>query len=281
MMRALLLVAAALSLFLVSRAPGAGDEIKAVNLEKVNTEADEDDPFVTASGLTLLYASNKAGTYDILMSKRTTSGQTFPAGKPYLASKEDDERSPFLFQQGSNTHLYFATNHVPDEKFKDLKNFDIVRKTGERAPLPLLGISEKEDEMHPWLTAGGKEFYFSRKLKDGWVMFVTQGDVPGPGLAKQVGFPPGFCRATLDSKSLTMYLQGPLDDGRTGIFRSKRTKIGAAWSMPEPVTALNHPETKRGDMSPCLAGDKLYFSSDRPGGKGGMDLWSVNVTQLK
>ena len=70
-------------------------------------------------------------------------------------------------------------------------------KPGERAPLPLLGISEKEDEMHPWLTAGAKEFYFSRKLKEGWVMFVTQGEVPGPGLAKRVGFEPGFCRATL------------------------------------------------------------------------------------
>ena len=77
-----------------------------------------------------------------------------------------------------------------------------------------------------------------------------------------------------------MYLQGPLDDGRTGIYRSKRTKIGAAWSKPEPVTALNHPEAKRGDMSPCLAGDKLYFASDRPGGKGGMDLWSVSLMQL-
>lgn len=280
MMRSHMLVLALLSVSLIGRQAGAGDDLKLVNLEKINTDADEDDPFVTPSGLTLLYASNKAGTYDILTSKRSAAGLPFPTGKPYLASKEDDERSPFLFQ-GTSLHLYFATNHVPDEKLKDLKNFDIVRKTGERAPLPLLGISEKEDEMHPWLTPSGKEFYFSRKLKEGWVMFVTQGDVPGPGLAKQVGFPPGFCRATLSGTGLTMYLQGSRADNRTGIFRSKRPKIGAAWSQPEPMTALDHPQAKRGSMSPCLSGERLYFASDRPGGKGGLDIWSVTLAQLK
>jgi len=265
---------------LMGRFAAAGDDIKFIHLDRVNTDADEDDPYVSPSGLTLLYASNKAGTFDILTSKRTAAGQPFPAGKPYLASAEDDERSPFLYQ-GINLDLYFAINHVPDEKLKDLKNFDIVRKTGERAYLPLLGVSEKDDEMHPWITPGGKEFYFSRKSKEGWVMFVTTGVVPGPGLAKEVGFPPGFCRASLSQTGLTMYLQGPLDDGRTGIFRSKRAKIGGAWSKPEPIPALNHPEAKRGVMSPCLSGERLYFSSDRPGGKGGLDLWAVTISQLK
>jgi WD40-like Beta Propeller Repeat len=276
----IMLALPALALSLIAHA-GGGDELKLTNLEKINTEADEDDPFVTPSGQSIYYASNKAGTWDILLSKRSSAGQPFPAGKPLVASKEDDERSPFLFQAGQNLHLYFATNHVPDEKLKELKNFDIVRKTGDRAPLPLLGISEKEDEMHPWLTASGKEFYFSRKLNKEWVMFVTQGDVPGPGLAKEVGFPPGFCRATLSSAGLTMYLQGPMGDGRTGIFWSKRVKIGAAWSKPEPVSALDHPDAKRGNLSPCLSGDRLYFSSDRPGGKGGLDIWSVVASQLK
>ncbi len=281
MMRSALLAGIVLALGLLDRSSQAGEEIKVVNLEKVNTDADEDDPFVTGTGLTLFYASNKAGTFDIYLSKRSSAAQPFPAGKPYIASPDEDERSPFLFVQGSNNHLYYATNRVPDEKFKDLKNFDIVRKTGERAPLALLGVSEKEDELHPWLTAGGKEFYFSRKLKEGWVMFVTQGDVPGPGLAKQVGFPPGFCRATLDAKALTMYLHGPLDDGRLGIYRSKRMKVGASWSKPELLTSLNHPESKRGAMSPCLSGDRLYFASDRPGGKGGLDIWYALVAQLK
>jgi Tol biopolymer transport system component len=35
-------------------------------------------------------------------------------------------------------------------------------------------------------------------------------------------------------------------------------------------------------MTPCLSpdGSKLYFSSDRPGGKGGLDLWMIPTAQL-
>jgi WD40-like Beta Propeller Repeat len=257
---------------------GEKDEAKALNLEKLNTEADEDDPFAV-DGLHLYYASNKAGTFDILLSRRAAPGQLWPAGKPVLNEKEADERSPFLYK-GT---LYYASNEVPDPKLADLKNFDIMSKSDPLAPFRLNGISEKTDEMHPWITPAGKEFYFSRKTDDGWTLFVARGPVPGPiGDAKPVGFPPGFHHACLSSTALVMYLQGPLEKGRTGLFRSKRSKAGAEWSMPEPLTALNHADGKRGDMSPCISpdGTRLYFASDRPGGKGGLDLWSVLTKDL-
>lgn len=250
---------------------------KAVNLEKLNTEADEDDPFVAADG-NMYFASNRAGNWQIMVAKRA-SGGSFGPGKTYLSSKDADYRCPFVFRG----ILYFAHNSAPAEN-TELKNFDIVKKTGKRQPLPLLGISEKDDELHPWITTAGTEFYFSRKLADGWTQFVAIGPIPGPiGKAKQVGFPAGFHHATLSRSGLAMYLQGPLEDGRIGIFRSKRTKLGAAWSMPEPVRRLNHPKTKFGDMSPSLSadGNRLYFVSDRPGGKGGRDIWMVLTRDLK
>lgn len=278
MMRFLFPACLAFGLLVHGSSLGAGGAVKIVNLDKVNTAADEDDPFVTSNSLMLLYASNKNGSYDIWLSKRTGAGLPFPAGKPFLVSQEDDERSPFVLP-AQVFNLYYAVNHVPDEKLKDLRNFDIVRRSGEMAPLPLLQISEREDEMHPWLTTAAKEFYFSRKLKEGWALFVASGPVPGP--PKEVGLPPGFCRASLNVTGLTMYLQGPLDDERTGIFRSKRARVGAPWSKPAHLQALDHPEAKRGALSPCVRGDRLYFASDRPGGKGGMDLYWVEASKLK
>lgn len=255
-------------------------EVRPINLGKVNTDADEDDPFIVPGNMSLLYASNKSGNYGIMISQRSAKGWSAAKPIPDLNSKEHDCRSPFL-REGK---IYFATNEVPDEKLKDLKNFDIKYRTQGRAPVIIPGISEKEDELHPWITTSGKEFYFSRKAKDGWTLMVARGPAFNPiGDAKEVGFPSGFHHATLSASGLVMYLQGPLENERTGLFRSKRAKGGAAWTKPEAIANLNHEEGKRGDMSPCLNADgtRLYFVSDRPGGQGGLDLWVVETAQLK
>jgi hypothetical protein len=261
---------------------GGENDVKPINLEKLNTAADEDDPFVSTDGLSLYYASNKAGTYGILVSKRGAGKDAWPAGKALLVSKDFDQRSPFLFKND----LYFASNEVPDEKLAKLRNFDIFKKIGMQAPIPLPGggINERTDESNPWITASGKEFYFSRKTEDGWKLFVAKGPTPGPiGKAKEVGFAKGVHHASLSKDGLTMYVQGLLKGGSWGLFRSKRDKIGGDWSEPDPLTALSHPDSTLGDLSPCLSADgsKLYFSSDRPGGKGGLDIWYVLTSQLK
>jgi hypothetical protein len=77
-----------------------------------------------------------------------------------------------------------------------------------------------------------------------------------------------------------MYLQGPLENKRWGLFTSTRTTKG--WSKPEPLDAVNDPEGKTGDRSPNLSRDGrlLYFVSDRPGGKGGLDVWAIQTAML-
>jgi hypothetical protein len=269
-------------LLLAFRNGAAGEEkpLKPFNLDKVNTEADEIDPFLALDGLSLYYASNASGTFDILVSRRA-AGKTWPEGKRLrLNAKDADARSPFL----RAATLYFATNKVPDKKLQDLRNFDLWKRTGTRAPLPLLGVSEKEDELHPWITPKGDVLYFSRKTDEGWRLFAALGPEPGPiGKAKLVDLPPGFHHATLSANGLVMYLQGPLENDRLGLFRTTRSKASMPWAKPEPLTRLNNPEGERGDMAPCLSADgkKLYFASDRPGGKGGLDLWMIPTAQLK
>ncbi len=282
--RAWLMVAAGLLVaFSSEQVPGGGGgDIKPTNLDKLNTDSDEDDPFPSPDNITLLYARKVNGTFDIYLSQRDSPTKAWPAGKAYIASKDYDERTPF-FHKGTGM-LYFAMNKLPDGTAEEDKNFDLVRKIGETAPIPLQVISTPQHELGPWITPAGKEFYFSRETDKGWVLYVADGPKPGPiGNAKPVGFPPDFHRATISESGKLMYLQGPIAEGKSGIFRSRRAKVGEAWSKPEPVAGLSHREAKRGDMSPSLSADstRLYFASDRPGGKGGLDLWSVLTAQLK
>jgi hypothetical protein len=266
-------------------AGGAGEEhVQPTNLgPAINTKDDENDPFVAAGGLALYYASHAKGHYRLMLARRASPTAKWKAGQPLASvnAKDADVRSPFLWAREGR--FFFASNKVPDEKFKDMKNFDLWERVGGREATPLLQVDTVEDELFPWCTPSGKEFYFSRKTKDGWRLFVAKGPYyGGVGEGKMIEeLPPGFHHCTLSADGLTMYLQGPLENNRWGLFRSKRKKLGGQWTEPEPLTNLNSPEGKKGDMSPCLVGSVLYFVSDRPGGQGGLDIWAVPLAKLK
>jgi len=262
----------------------------AVNLDRVNTPNDDDEPHVASNNLRLYYTLGEKGKYQVMQSVRKKANQPWPPGSPVAeVNIHGDNRSVFVTDTLKYPqYLFFATNKDPDKSEGRGDNFDIffLIKLNPKAdftnPTPLHSISTAADEMHPWLSRDRLKIYFSRKDQDGWHTYVAgrqkeheQFDMPG-----RLDFPPDFHHPTLTPDGKTMYLQGPLPGKRWGIFRSYQE--GESWSSPEPVLALNHPDAPRGDSSPTLShdGSKLYFASDRPGTKGGLDLWVVPVEQL-
>ncbi len=276
-------------------APGqAGPRVLPTNLAGVNTPKDEDDPHVAFRGLALYYTSNARGHYQVLVARRSSANGAWGAGKPLDAlDAETDNRSPCL--SADDHDLFFATRIVvrdPDKKTAETLGYDIVHAvkllkadqfTG---PTPVQSVCTEADELFPWLTADGGALYFSRKTREGWRLFVAgrpkgKGAFGEPTLIQEL--PTGFHHATLTRDGRTMFLQGPLDKQRWGLFRSTRASHQAAWSEPVLLDELNSPEAPVGDASPSLSRDdaKLYFSSDRPGGKGGRDLWVVDTRRLR
>jgi hypothetical protein len=263
--------------------------IKALNLGAINTAANEDDPFLASNGTALYYASDAAGKYDIMVAKRRTA--TAPWGKGAMledyVKTEVDDRSCSLTKEGTYPqYLYFGTR-----KDKEQKNFDIYVAVKQGAnkvftePTPVNSVDSDADELYPWLTADGKQLYFSRKTKEGWRVYVSRRSAAtgGQGFDEPQlleDLPPDFHHVTLTRDGKTMYLQGPLGKDRVGLFVASKTAKG--WTRPEPLSMLNHPDAPTGDFSPALNYDNsfLYFASDRPEGKGGLDIWAVPTVQL-
>jgi hypothetical protein len=265
--------------------------LKPVNLP-VNTDADEDDPHPSSNSLWLYYSANPKGKFDVMVAHRATAASAWGKAQPlegYVPTEADD-RSVYVSRENVFPQfLYYATR-----KDKEAKNFDIFVAVKQNpgadkvfaAPTPVNAVCTEADEMHPWLSADGKEVYFSRKTKEGWRVFVSKrASAMGPqGFGEPVlleDLPPGFHHATLMPDGKTMYLQGPLGRGRWGLFAS--TRSANAWNKPEPLENLNDPESSSGDRSPSLSrdGTRLYFASDRKGGKGGLDLWVIDTASLK
>jgi hypothetical protein len=294
------LLAVALDLFAgSSQSEKKADQalLKPLNLAALNTAADEDDPFLARDGSRLLYASNASKRFTLMASSLRAGGRAdkWPPGVELEGQNADtDNRTPFL--TADNHDLYYAEKtdvKAPAGENRPPPNFDIAhairltKPTQFTGPTYVQSACTADEEIAPWLTEDDLELYFSRKTKDGWRVFVARRPAPvkkqpkgafgEPVLVKEL--PAGYHHATLSRSKQTMYLQGPLDNNRWGLFRAKRVSGSSPWGKPEPLERLNHPQATTGDRSPCLSrdGSKLYFSSDRPGGKGGLDLWVIDT----
>jgi hypothetical protein len=304
MRRALAVATLACALLVVALGDAGGRQgarLAPVNLKALNTEKDEDDPYLFASRdgrvQRLYYASNASGKFNILQSSPDARGAWQPGEVLEGPDDATENRSPCLTLDEHD--LYFATQIVvkpAEQGGAATKNFDIVhaikltKPTQFTAATPVSSVCTPADEMHPWITADGKQMLFSRKTPDGWRVFSaarpeSKGAFGEPKLMEEL--PAGFHHATVTTDGRTMFLQGPLANDRWGLFRSRRTRSGSRWSpwsAPEELSMLNSPpeDAPVGDMSPSLSRDdrRLYFSSDRRGGKGGRDLWMINAPGL-
>jgi WD40-like Beta Propeller Repeat len=262
----------------------------------VNTAADEDEPHITSSGLMLFYTSNAKKKFDVMMSTRAEKDpRRWKPGERFAdINSEANTRSVFVTPDGVKNlpqRIYYASDKAPTGK-DEKPNYDLyfvtkVTPKSEFTSEQGLHFCTKDDELHPWLTHDGSALYFSRKTGDGWRVYVSRrpkdGQFGDPVLVKELAA--GFHHATLTKDGKTMYLQGPLKEGRWGLFRSVFDAKAKRWGKPKPLDDLNSPKAPRGDLSPCLSRDGkwLYFASDRPhpDAKGGLDLYVVQTELLK
>jgi hypothetical protein len=248
------------------------------HLAELATPVDEVDPFLTADGLTLYFASNRAGPFDIYAATRPRQGASFgpPARIPESSEGDDfsfgvstDGRVGYLASDRpggpGGVSIWLGVRDDPGAPFADLWS---------------LGISSPGDDYDPMLTADERVL---------WLAPASPEDDPRPQdlhLARRNGASWVFSRPErVEELSSDAGEADPSlsDDQLVIVFATSRRGARELWyavrddadepfGAPAPIPDIN---SGFGDSQPFLRGDgcELFFSSRRPGGSGQNDLY--------
>jgi hypothetical protein len=295
-MKKVIVTALVLSLGIVTKSSKADFVIgEPMNLgPELNSSARDEEPGISANGLELYYCSLRSGGYggyDMWVSTRPTTQDDWgpPANLGLPVNSSSDDFSEDISANG--LELYFGSNR-PGGSGYDI--WVAKRTTIEDAwttPVNLgpqvnssaaegcPAISDDGLELYFWSTRpsgyGSYDIWVSRRttIEDEWSTAVHLG-------------------ATINSSAADLCTDVS-PDGLSLIFVSARSggyggSIGDLWLTRRPT--INDPwgpsvnlgpilNGSSNENGPCLSADGsiLYYSSDRPGGRGSQDMWQVSI----
>jgi len=224
--------------------------------------------------------------YKALTKVSRLNPRKYPSVLPDLA-KMDYENGDY-YKAHRKLNLAKIKYHDKDFRLDERIHFaidQIQKNKGVVDPLPL-GINSNENEYFPSLTVDGQRLVFTRQDRNqAYPNGLGQED-----LYESLYTDSGFTSARIFPVPITTEgnegTQSVRQDGRLMFFTAcKRSdsrggcdlymsrKQGDTWDLP---MNLDYPiNTRYWESTPFLSldGRRLYFSSTRPGGYGGMDIW--------
>ena len=250
------------------------------NVKELNTEFDEISPCITADRSELIFSSNRLGNSDIYISSRQNRKWKDITAIEELNTEDDDVASSLAYD-GQRILLF---------KFKD-GQADIYQSKleGNNWSEPVLKMSkvvntdanetfasyDPQDIKVYYVTDGGhggdQDIIFSGK-KDEDEKYWGKGQSAGHEVNS--AFHEGSVFMAPDGQSMYFSSQGHSSIGGYDIFVSYRDKHGL-WGKPLNLGApINTPYDEL-YFSISANGKYAYFSSNRAGGKGGMDIYKA------
>ena len=229
--------------------------------------------FQTALGMDSVYSKTFLLPYSITLAGAGRFQQALDAVNEFLSTPKLNERSVKAGKYRKSTYK-FALDY---EKKHPAKDYIF-------APANLgANINTTDLEYFPSLTIDGSKMIFTRRVKSDEDFYESELSNGNWGKAKPLE---GKVNTNLNEGAQNISQDGsfliftgcnyPEGEGSCDLYYSLKTNTG--WSEPQNMGRLIN--TEFWESSPSLSPDKkdLYFSSNRPGGFGGKDIWVSHRT---
>jgi hypothetical protein len=258
----------------------------------INSPGADQSPTLSPNGLTLYFASDRPGGFggvDLWVSHRATPQSPWetPVNLGSTVNTPDADTGPSLSLDGHV--LFFASSRAGGEGNFDIyvsHRVDVSDDLGWSQPVNVgSGVNSSTGEFGPWYAedgADGPVLYFARgpnntfsQLYSAPITRAGQSRGPAALIAELASpdFTQGHPTLSVNGRQMVFYSTRPGGVGGADLWSATRRSPNDSWSAPVNLgTPLNSPVN---DLLPALSRDgrTLLFTSTRPGGVGGMDLW--------
>jgi Tol biopolymer transport system component len=250
----------------------------------VNSPAVDNLPALSKDGLSFYFTSNRpggSGALDLWVSRR--AGIDEPWGSPVnlgpTVNSSDNDAAPNLSRDGH--YLFITSNRPGGAGSNDIWvswRADVHDDFAWEAPVNL-GPPVNGPAFDAGAAIRRPEFYFTRgpagNTLDIYVSSVSGESFGRPQLVAELSSAANDQRPTVryDRREIFLSSNRPGGFGSDDIWGATRSSAAAAWTTPLNLGAvINTPFV---ESQPGLSedGTLLFFSSDRPGGSGGLDIY--------
>ena len=263
----------------------------------VNSPFEEILPHISKDGLSLYFSSNRPGgfgDFDIWVSQRAARGEAWgpPMNLGPVINTSFNDRAPALSRNGH--YLFFASTRPGGFGLLDIWVSHRTRTHDDfdwEPPVNLgAGVNGTANDFGPDFLAndeigmpvlffgssrpglGGFDIYISHLLANGSFGAAT--------LITELSSPQNDLRPTVRPDGLELFFDsnrpgppGVLGIGLRDLWTSTRESVSEPWSTPTNLGPIVNSEFNEGFPALSSHGATLIFSSDRPGGFGGSDLY--------
>jgi hypothetical protein len=243
-------------------------------VDELNTADSEVESYLQPNGRDFYFARTGATRQEIFRASRASMADTFAnvTLESGLMTTADEARLVTV----DGLHAYFWSGRATvDADIWHVSRASTTEPFLSANATPVVGLDTPSNEYDPWLSHDGKRIYFASDSAVQYDIYVVELVTPTQAGSAQlvtgIDSPAEDSNPTLSADELFIVFSSMRGGGAYELYYARRSSSTESFGVPQLLPVVN---TSASDSEPCIDdGGELFFSSDRPGGQGNMDIY--------